>query len=95
MYNTARGRGPIRGWLIKVLVEFQPKIALVVEPRGRCLMILPQGTMAPVQGTSMISVLLYVTVVEVWSFLVACGKRLYHLARIGSDETDLPPPQPR
>ena len=51
-FHPARGRGQIRGWLIKVFVEFQHKIALVVEPRGRSLVILPYGTMAAVESTS-------------------------------------------
>ena len=57
-------------------VEFQHKIALVVEPRVRSpVIILPYGTMAAVESTSgVISVLLYMTAVEVLSFLVACGE---------------------
>ena len=69
-FHPARGRGPIRGWLVEVFVEH--KITLVVEPRGRSLVIVPYGTMAAVESTSIISVLY--TAVEVWSFLVACGK---------------------
>ena len=49
-------------------------MALIVEPRGRSLLILPYGTMAAVESTSVISVLLYMTVVEVSSYLVACGE---------------------
>ena len=79
-----------------MFVEFQHKITLVVEPRGQSLVILSYSTMAAMESTSVISVLLYMTVVEVSSFLVACGKKkLNHLARIGSDETALGPPQPR
>ena len=75
--------------LIKVFVEFQHKIALVVEPRGRSLVMLPYRTMAAVESTSVISVLLYMTVVEV------SRDELYDFARIGSNETDMGPPQPR
>ena len=78
-FHPARGRGPIRGWLIKVFVEFQHKITLVVEPRGQSLVILSYSTMAAMESTSVISVLLYMTVVEVSSFLVACGKRFIKL----------------
>ena len=47
--HPARSRGPIRGWLMKVFVEFHQNIALVVEPRGQSLVILPYGTMAAVE----------------------------------------------
>ena len=50
---------------------------------------LPYRTMAAVESTSVISVLLYMTVVEV------SRDELYDFARIGSNETDMGPPQPR
>ena len=87
--HATRGRRLITGLLIKVFVEFQHKIALVVEPRGRSLVMLPYRTMAAVESTSVISVLLYMTVVEV------SRDELYDFARIGSNETDMGPPQPR
>ena len=55
--HPAIGRGPIRGGLMKVFVDFQDKSTLVVEPRGRSLVISPYGTMAAVERTSVISVL--------------------------------------
>ena len=57
-----------------MFVEFQHKIALVVEPIGRSLAILRYGTIPAAESTGVISVLLYMTDVEVSSFLVACGK---------------------
>ena len=42
---------------MKVFVDFQDKSTLVVEPRGRSLVISPYGTMAAVERTSVISVL--------------------------------------
>ena len=72
--HPARSRGPIRGWLMKVFVEFHQNIALVVEPRGQSLVILPYGTMAAVESTSVIIVLLYMTAVEVSSFYWPVGK---------------------
>ena len=36
-FHPARGRGQIRGWLIKVFVEFQHKIALVVDLAERAV----------------------------------------------------------
>ena len=66
-FHHARGHKP-------EAVEFQHKIALVVEPIGRSLAILRYGTIPAAESTGVISVLLYMTDVEVSSFLVACGK---------------------
>ena len=54
--HSARGHGPTRGWLIKVFVEFQDKIKLVVKQRGRSLVLVPYGTMSAAESTSVVSV---------------------------------------
>ena len=82
------------------VVEFEHKIALVVTSpaRGsyaeRAVVILPYGTMAAVESTSVTSVLIHYCCGS-FDLFGGLWEKLYHLARIGSDETALDLPQPR
>ena len=67
---------------------------MVVEPRERPLVILPYSSMTAVESTSVVSDFI-ADCCESFEIFGSLWEQLHHLARIGSDEPALGPPQPQ